>query len=113
METQLGQPAAAPDPVAGYRVNHQGDHQGVDAVGDELGALSHGAGDDGGRRGAEDSLENKERRQGHTVRKYGGIVSPHHGIKAADQGARPAEHQPEAHRPVDRGTDAKVHEVFH
>ena len=84
MEAQLGQPAAAPDPVAGHRVNDQGDHQGVDAVGDEFGPLRHGAGDDGGRRGAEDRLEDKEGGQRHAIRQNGGVVAPHQGVKAAD-----------------------------
>jgi len=50
-------PAAAPHPVAADGVDHQRNGCGVDAVGFEVGALGHGAGDDGGCRCAEDSLE--------------------------------------------------------
>lgn len=48
---------AAPHPVAADGVDHQRNGCGVDAVGFEVGALGHGAGDDGGCRGAEDGLE--------------------------------------------------------
>ena len=51
------EPAAAPHPVAADGVDHQRNGCGVDAVGFEVGALGHGAGDDGGCRCAEDGLE--------------------------------------------------------
>ena len=113
MEAQLAQPAAAPDPVAGDGIDESGDAEGVDAVGDELGALRHGAGDDGGSRGAEHGLEDQEREQGHARGKHVGIVAQNKGVEAADDGAGTAEHEAEAQNPVGGGTDAEVHQVFH
>ena len=51
------EPAAALHPVAADGVDHQRNGCGVDAAGFEVGALGHGAGDDGGCRCAEDGLE--------------------------------------------------------
>ena len=59
MEAQLGQPAAAPDPVCLHRIDESGDHRRVDAVGKELGALCHGAGYDGGGGCAENKVEHE------------------------------------------------------
>ena len=57
VEAHALEPAAAPHPVAADGVDHQRNGCGVDAAGFEVGALGHGAGDDGGCRGAEDGLE--------------------------------------------------------
>ena len=57
MEAHALQPAAAPHPMAADGVDHQRDHSGVNAVSFEVGALGHGAGDDGGGRCAEHGLE--------------------------------------------------------
>ena len=113
MEAQLAQPAAAPDPVAGDGIDESGDAEGVDAVGDELGALCHGAGDDGGGGGAEDRLEDQEREQRHAGGEYVGVVASDKGIKPADNGAGPAEHETEAQNPVGGGADAEVHQILH
>ena len=113
MEPKPAQPAAAPDPVAGDRVDESGDAEGVEAVGDELGPLRHGPGDDGGRRGAEDRLENEVGKQGHPGGQDGGIVPPDKGVQPPNDGPGPGEHQSKAQKPVGGCADAEVHEVFH
>ena len=104
MEAHLRQPAAAPDPVAGDRIDDRGDHHGVDAVRGELGALRHRAGDDGRRRRAEDGLEDQRRPVAARVREQ---------IQAADELAAAAKHDAKADQPEDRGAQAEVHQVFH
>ena len=113
METQLTEPAAAPDPVAGNRIDQQGDGGGVDAVGAELGALRHGAGDDGGGGGAEDGLENGVGPQGDAGGKDAAVILHDHGVKPAEEAGARAEHDAEADKPEARGADAEVHQVFH
>src|SRR5699024_9397596 len=99
VEPKARQPAAAPDPVAGDGVDQQRNGGGVDTVGLEVGALSHGAGDDGGGCGAENGLEHGVNPKGN-IQPQMAVIPQHKGIKAADQGAGAAEHQPEAHQPV-------------
>ena len=60
VEAQLGKPSAAPNPVAGNRVDYRADCKAVQAVRDKFGALRHGAGNDGCCRGAENGLEDDE-----------------------------------------------------
>ena len=57
MEAHALQPAAAPHPVAADGVDHQRDRSRINAVSLEVGALGHGAGNDGGGRCAEHGLE--------------------------------------------------------
>ena len=57
MEAKAGKPAAAPDPVGLNGVNQCGNDAGIDAVGQELGALSHSTGNDGRGGGAEHQVE--------------------------------------------------------
>ena len=35
MKAQLSQPAASPDPVPRYRIDHCRDHEGIDTIGNE------------------------------------------------------------------------------
>ena len=113
MEAQLTEPAAAPDPVAGNGVDQKGDSGGVDAVGAELGALRHSAGDDGGGGGAEDGLENGVGPQGDAGGKDAAVILHDHGVKPAEEAGARAEHGAEADKPEARGADAEVHQVFH
>ena len=113
MEAQLGQPAAAPDPVAGDGIDHSGNQQRIDAVGNKLGALCHSARYDGSGGGAKHRLENEEGEEGNPLRQDGGIVAPYEGIKAAYQRPRASEHQAEAQQPEDGRADAEVHQVLH
>ena len=110
MEAQVRQPAAAPDPVAGDGVDDEGNEGAVYTVGLEVGALGHGAGNDSGGCGAEDGLEDHiaPHRQRTEI-----VIAPDQGIKAADEGSRAAEHDAEAHQPVDGRADAEVHQVLH
>ena len=57
MEAELRKPAAAPDPVCFDGVYQSGDNTGVNAVGKELCAFCHCAGNDGCGRGAEHKVE--------------------------------------------------------
>ena len=112
MEAELGEPAAAPDPVTGDRIDKRTDHGAVDAVGDEFGAFRHCAGDNGCRGGAEDGLENRvgPQRDG---KSHEAVVALNEEVKPADQRAGTGEHQAKAEEPEDGGTDGKVHQVFH
>ena len=57
MEAELRKPATAPDPVCFDGVYQSGDNTGVNAVGKELCAFCHCAGNDGRGRGAEHKVE--------------------------------------------------------
>mgnify|MGYP000485069468 CR=1 FL=1 len=112
VETHALQPAAAPHPVAADGVHHQRDGGGVHAVGLEVGALGHGAGDDSGCRGAEHGLEHDVHPQGN-IQPQMAVIALNEGIETADQCAGAAEHQAEADEPVTGRADAEIHHVFH
>ena len=61
MEAQILEPAAAPDPVTGNRVDQEADEDRVDTIDGELRPFCHGARDNRRRSGTEDGLENQER----------------------------------------------------
>ena len=103
MEAQLSQPAAAPDPVTGDRINNCRNNHGIDAVRGELGSLCHCTGNDGCSGCTEYGLKDQRR-----IVQTGGEY-----INAADQCAGTAEHQACAEQPENRGAQAEVHEVFH
>ena len=84
MEAQLAQPTAAPDPVAGYRVDKCGNAEGIDAVGNIFRPFGHRAGDDGSRRGAEHSLKDQIGKQRHSIGQDGAVVPPDEGVQAPD-----------------------------
>ena len=113
MEAQLAQPAAAPDPVAGNRINKQGNGGGVDAVGAELGALCHRAGNNGGRGGAEHRLEDCECPQRNAAGECVAVIPHNAGVQPADDGVSRTEHDAEAKQPEAGCADAEVHQVFH
>ena len=108
MEAQLRQPAAAPDPVSLDGVDQRGNHRGVDAVRKELGALSHGAGHDGGGGGAEHQVE-------HEAREIEILIGGE-DVQAwlADE-AQPvlAQQEGEADEDKHAGADAEIHQVLH
>ena len=112
MEAHALQPAAAPHPVAADGVDHQRDRSRVNAVSLEVGALGHGAGHDGGCRGAEHGLEHDVHPQG-DIQTQMAVIALNEGIEAADQCAGAAEHQAKADDPVARGADAEVHHILH
>ena len=85
--------------MAGNGVDQQGDGGGVDAVGAELGALRHGAGDDGGGGGAEHGLEDSVGPQGNAGGKDMAVILHNHGVKPAEQAGARAEHNAEADEP--------------
>ena len=60
MESQLGQPAAAPNPMAGDGIDDGADNQAMEALGREFCALGHGAGNDGGGGCTENRLEDQK-----------------------------------------------------
>ena len=110
MEAQLCQPAAAPNPVTGDGVDDQADGGGVAAVGTELCALCHGAGNNGGGRCAEHRLEHgvDPDRQRAEI-----IAAADERVKPADECAGACEHHAEAHKPVAGRTDTKIHHILH
>ena len=61
------QPSSAPGPVVGNRINEYADKDSIDQIHGELSTFRHGSGHDGGRRGAEYSLENQEAFDGQSV----------------------------------------------
>ncbi len=72
VESEVGEPAAAPDPVAGHGI-HDGDEQrGKEDVGLEFDAFGDGAGDDGGGGGGEHQLEEEFGFEGHAGPGEGG-----------------------------------------
>ena len=113
VEAQLGQPAPAPDPMAGNRIQKQGDTGRIDTVGRELGPLRHGSGDDGRRGGTKHGLENDICPLGYSCGKDVTVVPKDQGVQPANDGAAGTEHQAEAYQPEARRTDAEVHQVFH
>ena len=113
VEAYLGQPAAAPDPVAGNGVDEQTDQNAVYAVGRKLGPFRHGTGHDGGCRGAENGLEDEE---GHG--RIAGIFPyaefSYAEIRHSDDAADiRSEHEAEAHDPECGRAQCKIHDVFH
>ena len=109
VEAQLGQPAAAPDPVAGDGVDDGADHQAVDQIRGELGPLRHRAGDNGGGGGAEHRLEDDERARGERL----AVIAADKEVQPADERPVPRKHQPEADGPEDQGAHREIHQVFH
>ena len=103
---ELDQPAlAVPDPPGLDGVDHRADNAGVHAVGQEFGALRHGAGDDGGRCGAEHQLEKE-------VRPVEGIeVRKHLILRHADQAEEIVltVHDAVAQQDEDHRSDAEIH----
>ena len=113
MEAQLTQPAAAPDPVAGNGINEQRNRSGVDTVGAELGTFCHRAGNNGGRGGAEHSLEDCKCPQRNAAGECVAVILQNAGIQPADHGTAGTEHDAEAKQPEAGRTDTEVHQVFH
>ena len=113
MESQLTQPAAAPDPVPGDGVDKQGNTGRVNAVSAEFGALCHGAGNDGGRGRAEYGLENGKRPQRNAGRGNKAVILGDAGIQPAHDRASRAEHNAEAEQPEAWRANAEVHQILH
>ena len=113
MEAHFGQPAAAPDPVAGDRINEQGDRSGINTVGGEFRALRHGAGYDRGGGGAEDRLEDGVGPQGNARRKNMAVILHDKGIDPAEERGAGSEHDAVAEKPVQRRADAEIHQILH
>ena len=109
MKAHLSEPAAAPNPMTGNRVDEQGDAQRVQAVCGELGTLCHRTGDNGCRGRTEYRLENQECKKRNAIRQNRRIISANHRI----QFTAGTEHQAEANQPEYRCTDGKVHQVLH
>jgi len=108
MEAQLCQPAAAPNPVCLDGVNQRGNDGGIHAVGEELRALCHCAGDDGRRRRAENEVEDKVREieirvRGENVKT--GLADKAHQVFA--------QQKREANQDEHHCADAEVHQVLH
>ena len=108
MEPELAQPAASPNPVAGYRINHRRNDHGIDAICRELGALRHGTGNDCSGSCAEYGLEDQRRPV---------IALADHAIgeeiKSAEERACRPKHDAKPENPENRRAERKVHQVFH
>ncbi len=117
MEAKGGEPAAAPAPVSADRIDDEGDHGAVHAVGLEVRALCHGAGDDRRSRCAEHGLEDHIAPQRHRLRNdtcFCGVGAADEQIRDSDESAESSvKHDREADEPEARGTDAEVHHVLH
>ena len=113
VEPRLGQPAAAPDPVAGNGVDEQTDQDTVNAVGRKLGPFRHGAGNDSCRRGAENGLENQEG-HGRIPCFFPYAEFCHAKVRRSDEAADVrTEHKAKTHDPECRCAQRKIHDVFH
>ena len=99
--------------MTGDGIDEGGDAERVDAVGDEFGPLRHGAGDDGGRGGTENRLENEIGEERDPCGEDGRIVALDHGVQPAHQRAAAGKHQTEAQKPVGGRSDGEVHQVLH
>ena len=98
--------------MAADGVDHQRDHSGVNAVSFEVGALGHGAGDDGGGRCAENGLEHDVDPQ-REIEPQVRVISLNERVEPADQSACATEHDAEADEPVARGANAEIHHILH
>ena len=118
VEAQLAQPAAAPDPMGFDGIDEQGNDCGINAVGGELGALCHSAGDDGGGGGTEDQVEHEGGSGGEALSRAcdeGLEVAPQLHVGQTDQteqGIFP-HHQGVTQEGKDDGANAEVHQVLH
>ena len=115
MKTELGKPAAAPDPVTGNRINHQTDDQAVNTIRKKFGTFCHGTGNDGGSSCTEDGLENEKSPERNAVRCHGCSIIGFRGDTAdlTEEAVAGSEHDTETDEPEDRGSDTEIHEVFH
>ena len=113
MEAHLRQPAAAPDPMAGDRIDDQADDAGIETIGRKFCAFRHGARNDRRSRCTEDRLENQIRVKRHAFRQDGRVIAAGQEIKPADEFARPGKHNAEADQPEDGCADTEIHQVFH
>ena len=105
----VGEPAAAPHPVRLDGIDDGTDDEGVDAVGEELGAFCHRARDDGRRCRAEHEVEEEGRP---VIRleireqvEIGDADEPEEGV-LSHQEPRPEQHEHD-------GAEAEVQKVLH
>ena len=96
-EPHLCKPAAAPDPVAGNRIDHQTDDEAVNAVCGKFCPFCHGAGHDGGRC-RQNTVWKIRNAKGNAIRQHGSAVvcltgqtadSPHQRTGAAEHQTKP------------------------
>ena len=116
-KAEIGQPAAAPDPVPDDGVDDQREHKGKEDERKVLDALGHRAGDDGGRRAAKHKLEKElapERHGGsqRIVIKAEVRAAQHKQMLGADEGVVAAEHQPPAQQHKAQRGHGKDDKVF-
>ena len=116
-EAEVGEPAAAPYPVADNRVDHEGEDKREDDERNVLHALRHGAGNDRGRRAAEDELEEElaperdRRRERVIVERIVGAAENKQVLRA-DEWVVPAEHDAPAEQQKAQRGNGKNNEVF-
>ena len=114
VETKLRKPALrVPNPTGFNGVNKQRNDAGVNAIGDELRALCHGAGYDGGCRCAEHKVEYEGR--SHSVLEEPTEIGEDLKIRNADKSAYIilGHHEREAEQYENNRTDTEIHEVLH
>ena len=112
MEAKLGEPAAAPDPVSGDRIDQERNDHGINAVRGEFRAFCHRARDDRRRSRTEDGLEEEiDQRRIACIARV--IVSDEEIRRTDDTADIGAEHEPEAQDPENDGAQRKVHEILH
>ena len=102
---------ASPGPTAEYWINQGGEHSAVKQIGDEFGALGHGAGDNGGSGGSEYHLEHPEGENPGVTARSEITQEKTGGSKPA--GAGGTEHQAEADGPIKDGPHGEIHQVLH
>ena len=105
--------AAAPDPVAGDRIDQKADHCAVDTIGYEFSPLCHGSRNDGSRCGTEDSLKYDESFKWNAVRRRIAVRIADKKVDASKDAAGTAEHDAKSQKPEDDGPDTEVHQIFH
>ena len=113
MEAHICQPAAAPGPVTGNRVNHQAQQRADNQISGELGTLCQSTGKDGSGGSTEHSLENQVGKGRITgILTYIPVLEEE--IRGTDEASNSiTKHQAEAYNPEKDGTQCQIREVLH
>ena len=113
METKIGKPSAAPDPVSGDRVDDQTDQCTVSQIGRKLCTLCHGPGNDGCGCGTKYSLKDHEDTRSEIFKLLQVNGCWIEKACGADDRIVASEHQGKSNDKETKGAEDKVHQVFH
>ena len=113
MEAHICQPATAPGPMTGNRVNHQAQQCADNQISGELGTLCQSTGKNGSGGSTEHGLENQVSK-GRIACILTYIPVLEEEIRRADEASNSiTKHQAEAYNPEKDGTQCQIREVLH